>query len=326
MRCFLPVVTFALAFALSLANNRVRAKTIDGGMVADHATRDVSHRSVAHGDPIGIGGAARPAARGACPAPPVGRPGAVESAVPRTRRVGCGCSCAGCGRNGEMCCGWFSRHRGRWHRDRFDWHWWRRSRRPGRPRIDSQVRDLIRRVADENRLWRAPRIHGELPKLGIVVSERTVSRYLHGRPRTPSQTWRTFLANHLGQIAYISEFPSLNESGDGVVDALAEAWRATASPHCDVRRRNARWSMCPRRFDAQMSAAISPRITFATARACRGAAGRSPPPDARAVPYSTHHRRTARSYQHRNIKNCSGIQNSPWTPSIELESGGAARI
>jgi len=149
---------------------------------------------------------------------------------------------------------------------------------------------LIRRVADENRLWRAPRIHGELPKLGIVVSERTVSRYLHGRPRTPSQTWRTFLANHLGQIAYISEFPSLNESGDGVVDALAEAWRATASPHCDVRRRNARWSMCPRRFDAQMSAAISPRITFATARACRGAAGRSPPPDARAVPYSTHHR------------------------------------
>ena len=119
----------------------------------------------------------------------------------------------------------------RWHRDRFDRPWWRGARRPGRPRIDSQVRDLIRRLADENRLWGAPRIHGELLKLGIVVSERTVSRYLLERPRTPSQTWRTFLANHLGQFAYISELPSPDESGDDVVDALAEAWRATASPH-----------------------------------------------------------------------------------------------
>jgi hypothetical protein len=49
----------------------------------------------------------------------------------------------------------------RWHRDRFDRRWWRRSRRPGRRRIDSQVRDLIARLADENRLWGAPRIYGE---------------------------------------------------------------------------------------------------------------------------------------------------------------------
>jgi len=111
-----------------------------------------------------------------------------------------------------------------WHRDRFDLeHWWRRSRRPGRPRIDSQVRDLIRRLGDENRLWGAPRIHSELLKLGIVVSERTVSRYLHGRPRTPSQTWRTFLANHLGQLAFISELLSPDALGDDVVDAVLEA-------------------------------------------------------------------------------------------------------
>src|SRR5262245_26642706 len=115
----------------------------------------------------------------------------------------------------------------RWRRDRFD----RRSQRPGRPRIDSQVRNLIRRLADENRLWGGPRIHGELLKLGIVVSERTVSRYLHGQPRTLSQTWRTFLANHLAQVAYISELPSPDESGEDVGDVLAGAWRESAEPH-----------------------------------------------------------------------------------------------
>src|SRR5262249_53631151 len=119
----------------------------------------------------------------------------------------------------------------RWHRDRFDRRWWRRSRRPGRPRIDSQVRDRIRRLADENRLWGGPRIHGELLKLGIVVSERTVSRYLHGQPRTRSETWRTFLANHLAQVAYISVLPSPDASGEDVVDVLAGAWRESAEPH-----------------------------------------------------------------------------------------------
>src|SRR5439155_6655493 len=54
-------------------------------------------------------------------------------------------------------------------------------------------RDLIRRMAAENCLWGAPRIHGELRKLGIAISERTVSRSLRGRPTTRSQTWRTFL-------------------------------------------------------------------------------------------------------------------------------------
>jgi hypothetical protein len=160
----------------------------------------------------------------------------------------------------------------RWHRDRFDRRWWRRSRRPGRPRIDSQVRDLIQRLADENRLWGAPRIHGELLKLGVVVSERTVSRYLHGRPRTPSQTWRTFLANHLGQIAFIDDIVSPDASGDNVVGPLAGAWRSTSSPHWRyVNRYNARWSIGPRRFNAPVSAVISLRITVDTARICGGA-------------------------------------------------------
>ena len=88
----------------------------------------------------------------------------------------------------------------RWHRDPGARRWWRRSRRPGRPSIDAQSRDLIGRLAEENCLWGAPRIHRELLKLGVVVSERTVSRYLRERPNRPSQTWRTFLANHLDQF------------------------------------------------------------------------------------------------------------------------------
>jgi hypothetical protein len=124
----------------------------------------------------------------------------------------------------------------RWHRDRFDGRWWRRSRRAGRPRIDSQIRDLIGRLADENRLWGAPRIHGELLKLGIVVSERTVSRYLRGRPRTPSQTWRTFFANHLGQVTIISELLSPYASGVDVADAFARNSTPSSDGLCASRQ------------------------------------------------------------------------------------------
>ena len=107
----------------------------------------------------------------------------------------------------------------RWHREGFHRCWRRRSRRPGRPRIDSECRGLIRRLAAENCLWGAPRIHGELLKLGIVVSERTVSRYLPDRRRAPSQTWRTFLANHVGQFTFISPETSWYAPGnDDVVD------------------------------------------------------------------------------------------------------------
>lgn len=91
----------------------------------------------------------------------------------------------------------------RWRREGLRRCWRRCSRRPGRPCIDSACRDLIRRLA-ENCLWGAPRIHGELLKLGISISERTVSRYLRGRPTTRSQTWRTFVANHFGDRTFLS--------------------------------------------------------------------------------------------------------------------------
>ena len=85
----------------------------------------------------------------------------------------------------------------RWHREGFRRYWWHRSRpRPGRPRLTATIGTLIRHMARANPLWGAPRIHGELLALGLNVSERTVSRYRPRERRPPSQTWRTFLANH----------------------------------------------------------------------------------------------------------------------------------
>ncbi len=114
----------------------------------------------------------------------------------------------------------------RWHREGFHRCWRRRLRRPGRPRIDSECRGLIRQMAVENRLWGAPRIHGELLKLGITVSERTVSRYLQrDRLLAPSQTWRTFLANHIGQLTIISAATSPCASqADDVIDMSRRAF------------------------------------------------------------------------------------------------------
>ena len=76
-------------------------------------------------------------------------------------------------------------------------------------------------MATENRLWGAPRIHGELLKLGFTVSERTVSRYLPHRLTTPSQTWRTFLANHFGSLAFASTVTSSFATSNDDVDTSA---------------------------------------------------------------------------------------------------------
>jgi putative transposase len=93
-----------------------------------------------------------------------------------------------------------------WHRKgfRFCWRW--RSRGPGRPRISANIRDLIRRMSRANPLWGAPRIHGELLKLGIKISQATVGRWMPWRPKVPSPTWRSFLRNHLPDIAAIDMF------------------------------------------------------------------------------------------------------------------------
>jgi putative transposase len=93
-----------------------------------------------------------------------------------------------------------------WHRKGFRLFWARKSRRRrGRPNVDSEIRALNRRMALQNN-WGAPRIHGELQKLGLEVSQATVSRYMPKRRPPPSQTWRTFLTNHVDSIASIDFF------------------------------------------------------------------------------------------------------------------------
>jgi len=90
----------------------------------------------------------------------------------------------------------------RWHRAGLLAYWrWKSRGRVGRPKISGELRELIRRMSRENRLWIAPRIHGELLKLGFEVAESTVSKIRYRAP--PSQTWRTFLRNHADAIAAI---------------------------------------------------------------------------------------------------------------------------
>ena len=93
-----------------------------------------------------------------------------------------------------------------WHRKGFRIYWRWRSRRSGRSKTNAEIRDLIRRMSSANPLWGAPRIHGELLKLGIEVSQATVGRYLPRRPKTPSPTWRSFLHNHLTDTVAIDMF------------------------------------------------------------------------------------------------------------------------
>src|SRR6202167_3004822 len=90
----------------------------------------------------------------------------------------------------------------RWHRAGFRGYWrWKSRPLGGRPRIDTELRALIRRMSVENPLWGAPRIHGELLKLGFEIAQSSVAKYMVKRRGPPSQGWRTFLHNHAPDIA-----------------------------------------------------------------------------------------------------------------------------
>jgi hypothetical protein len=95
----------------------------------------------------------------------------------------------------------------RWHRAGFRCYWrWKSRPLGGRPRIDTELRALIRRMSVENPLWGAPRIHGELLKLGFEVAQSSVAKYMVKRRGPPSQGWRTFLRNHAPNIAAMDLF------------------------------------------------------------------------------------------------------------------------
>jgi len=94
-----------------------------------------------------------------------------------------------------------------WHRQGYRLYWrWKSRGRPGRPRIDPELRRLIHRMSRENPLWGAPRIQAELRLLGHNVGESTVARYMGRRHKTPSPTWRSFLANHVECLASVDFF------------------------------------------------------------------------------------------------------------------------
>ena len=107
----------------------------------------------------------------------------------------------------------------RWHRAgvRSYWRWKSRSR-GGRPQIETDLRALIRRMSIENLLWGAPRIHGELLKLGFEVAQSSVAKYMVKRRGTPSQGWRTFLRNHAPDVAAMDLFvvPTICRTADRI--------------------------------------------------------------------------------------------------------------
>src|SRR2546426_8737296 len=95
----------------------------------------------------------------------------------------------------------------RWHRQGFRRYWaWKSRRLWGRLAIGTEIRDLIRRMSRANPLWGAPRIHGELLKLGLTVSQATVSKYMLRPRKPPSQAWRAFLKNHAKDLIALDFF------------------------------------------------------------------------------------------------------------------------
>jgi transposase InsO family protein len=95
----------------------------------------------------------------------------------------------------------------RWHRAGFRSYWrWKSKRRPGRPAVLDEIRLLIREMSIANPLWGAPRIHGELLKLGIDVGQTSVAKYMARGRRPPSQGWKTFLRNHADGVAAMDLF------------------------------------------------------------------------------------------------------------------------
>lgn len=114
-----------------------------------------------------------------------------------------------------------------WHRKGFRlfWTWKIRRGKPGRPSVPQEVRDLIRVMSRNNPRWGAPRIHGELLKPGIEITEPTVAKYMVRHQRPPSENWRTFLDNHLRSLVSL-DFFTVRRSGSRSCTCFW-CWRTT---------------------------------------------------------------------------------------------------
>ena len=118
----------------------------------------------------------------------------------------------------------------RWHQEGFRlfWKWKSRPLKAGRKAIIPDTITLIRTMSQANPLWGAPRIHGELLKLGVIVAQRTVAKYMTQRaPRPSSQNWKTFLRNHLGHMVSVDllTVPTLSFQGPYVFIVLSHLRR-----------------------------------------------------------------------------------------------------
>ena len=139
----------------------------------------------------------------------------------------------------------------RWHRAGFRSYWrWKSRRGGGRPTVPPNVRKLIREMSNANPLWGAPRIHGELLKLGIDVGQTSVAKYMVKRREPPSQGWKTFLHNHADGIAAMdmSRADDLVSSAVRLIDygvwptTYFVVWRHS-SPKCGMDRKSDHGSM-----------------------------------------------------------------------------------
>jgi len=148
-----------------------------------------------------------------------------------------------------------------WHRAGFRRYWrWKSRSRGGRPQVETELRVLIRRMSVENPLWGAPRIHGELLKLGFQVAQSTVAKYMAKRRGPPSQGWRTFLRNHAPDIAAIDLFvvPTIGfRLLYGIVIMRLDRRRLLWTNAPRIRRRNGSPGKSPRHFPGTRHLAIS---------------------------------------------------------------------
>ena len=148
----------------------------------------------------------------------------------------------------------------RWHRAGFRLYWrWKSRSLGGRPQIDADLRALIRRMSVDNPLWGAPRIHGELLKLGVEVAQSSVAKYMVKRCGPPSQGWRTFLRDHAPDIAAMDLFivPTIASTcsmSSSSFDGSAETLSGSMSHH--IRPRNGLHARSQRR-----SLGLKPRAT-----------------------------------------------------------------